>query len=200
MIRNILFDLGNVLIHCDLSYAAREIAARSDLGAEEVLQLLAETSIMHEFDAGRHTGEEFSKEIERLTGWRGGSTALEHIWQEMLSPDPSMFELLEELHEQGFGTYILSNINPYHVPHVRERYPRVHQTHGQIYSCEVGLIKPDLRIFEHTRDALGILPAETIFIDDREDNIASAESLGFRGITHKTTFETRTQIAGLLSE
>src|SRR4051812_3275152 len=96
-IRNIIFDLGNVLIHCDLDYAAREISAMSDVSEAEIKRRLVEHPLLNEFDEGRYSGEEFVRQMESLIGWRGSAEELERIWQNMLNADDAMFEYLESL-------------------------------------------------------------------------------------------------------
>lgn len=198
-VRNIIFDLGNVLIHCDLEYAVREIAAKSRLSAEAIREKLTGHTIIDEFDEGRHSPEEFAELMRDEAGWQGTTDELEAIWQRMLSPDEEAFEYLESLIERGYDTYILSNANPFHVDHVKETYPRILQTLGQIFSCEVRLIKPDEAIFHHTRETFGIEPTETVFIDDRLPNVRAAERVGFIGIVHTSLDQTRRKLEELLT-
>jgi HAD superfamily hydrolase (TIGR01509 family) len=197
-IRNIIFDLGNVLIHCDLEYAVHEIASRSSMTDSEIREKLTSHSIIDEFDEGLHTPEEFAELMRDQTGWQGTTPELEAIWQQMLYPDEPTFAYMESLIERGYDTYILSNANPFHVDHVKETYPRILQTLGQIFSCEVKLIKPNEAIFLHTREVFGIEPTESVFIDDKLANVLSAQRVGFRGIVHRSLEQTKTELEEML--
>ena len=199
MIRNVIFDLGNVLIHCDLEYAVREVARKSTSDEPEIREKLTRHTIIDEFDEGRHTPEEFAQLMRHEVGWNGTTEELETIWQRMLYPDEPTFDYMESLIERGFNTYILSNANPFHVEHVKQTYPRILQTLGQIFSCEVRLIKPNEAIFLHTRETFGIEPEETVFIDDRLQNIEAAMRAGFRGIVHRSLNETRQEFERMLA-
>jgi HAD superfamily hydrolase (TIGR01509 family) len=200
MIRNVIFDLGNVLVHCDLSYAVREIGRASDLSEDEIRRHLEGHTIIDEFDEGRHTAEEFALLMRDHTGWRGTTRELEAIWQQMLHPDPEMFEYLDTLIARGLNTYILSNANPFHVEHVKETYPDILRTVGQIFSCEIRLIKPNEAIFRHTADEFGIAPEESVFIDDRPANVEAARRVGFIGILHTSRESTQAQLEALLAD
>ena len=199
-IRNILFDVGNVLIHCDFAYAAEEMAKQSHKTAEEIMASLLDHPIIDDFDAGKFPAEEFVSGMQRLSGWKGTSYDLERIWNTMLSPDEAMFDYMESLIERGYKAYILSNVNPYHVKFVKASFPRVLGTHGQVWSCECKLIKPSDEIFHHTKSSFGIDPEDTVFIDDREINIEAARRAGFIGIVHRSLSETEALLEALLND
>lgn len=198
MIRNVIFDLGNVLVHCDLSYAVRELARVSTLSEHEIRSHLEAHTIIDEFDEGRHTAEEFAVLMRDHTGWQGSTRELEAIWQNMLRPDPEMFAYLDALIARGVNTYILSNANPFHVEHVKETYPDILKTLGQIFSCEIRMIKPNEAIFRHTAEQFGIRPEESVFIDDRLANVEAAERVGFIGILHTSRESTQATLEELL--
>jgi HAD superfamily hydrolase (TIGR01509 family) len=198
MIRNVIFDLGNVLIECDLAYAVRKIAEQSRSSEKEIRHELETCSIIDEFDEGRHSPDEFASLMQDRVGWSGTTEELENIWQRMLCANPEMFDYMETLIERGLNTYILSNANPFHVEHVKTTYPRILQTIGQIFSCECKLIKPDEAIFRHTQETFGIIPEQTIFVDDKLVNVRSAERLGFIGVVHTSRQATEQKIEELL--
>ncbi|HWF44045.1 MAG TPA: HAD family phosphatase [Candidatus Kapabacteria bacterium] len=199
MIRNFLFDVGNVLIHCDLKFGSSRIATRSKRSAENIQQELIEHPILNEFDLGLHTSEAFNAKMQALTGWCGSVDELEAIWQDMLSPDEDMFDYMESLVERGYHSYILSNCNPFHTQYIRQKFPGITATHGQIFSNECSLVKPDEAIFIHAQTTFGIEPSETFFIDDRLANVRAAERLGFVGLVHTSFESTKRKIESMLS-
>jgi glucose-1-phosphatase len=194
-----LFDLGNVLTICDIHKGAREIARHSRVSDVEVVEKIMQAEIIDDFDRGTISGEEFAEHVAEVTGWRGSHEDLVKIWQNMLRPDEEMFALLESLHERGQHTYILSNINPYHVEYVMTEFPALQRTMGRIFSCECQLIKPDDAIFQHTAETLGLKPEHTVFIDDRLVNIEAARRAGYIAVHHTSASETRAIIEDLLS-
>lgn len=195
---NIVFDLGNVLIHCDLDQCANALAARSRLTASEIRARLFVAEEIDPFDQGSLSGEAFTARVRELCEWEGSHQELETIWQQMLKADPEMFKLYEELFERGHKVYILSNINPFHTDWVLREHPAVARAHGRVFSCECAMIKPNEDIFRHLAQSFRLDPAESLFIDDRIDNIEAAERVGFVGLHHRNASETRQSIKKLL--
>ena len=198
MIRNFLFDVGNVLVHCDMKFGSQEIAKRSRCSADEIELELSEHSLINEFDEGLHTPEEFNTKMREFAGWGGTAQELEFIWQQMLSPNREMLSYMQSLMERGYRAYILSNSNPYHTDYLRHAFSPIIATHGQIFSNECSLVKPDEAIFLHTRDTFGIIPQETLFIDDRSVNVHAAERIGFIGLVHISYESTKRKTEELL--
>jgi len=195
-----LFDLGMVLIHADLDQAAREISEQSHQSPDEILQAINQSDIIDRFDEGTLDSEGFNQRITTLTGWRGTTSELESIWQRMLKPDQEMLDLIDRLMEEKYRIYILSNANPFHSDYVRATYPFLKRTHGHVFSCECGLIKPDEAIYHHTAKELDLTPASTLFIDDRLVNITAARRVGYQTLHHKDASTTRKIISGLLNK
>ncbi len=193
-----LFDLGNVLIRCDMQWAAEQIAKQSTESAEVIRHGIVETDLIDTFDQGTFSKEEFQSELGKRFGWSGTPEELESIWQRMLIAEPEMISILEELQSLGYETYILSNINPFHTEYVRNTYPQLLCTTGMIFSCECQLIKPNVAIFHHTIETLGIDAADTLFIDDRLTNIEAAKSVGFQTLHHTNKNETIEIIRALI--
>ncbi|HEY3874766.1 MAG TPA: HAD family phosphatase [Candidatus Kapabacteria bacterium] len=198
-IRNIIFDLGNVLNRCDLDWGIRELAANSTADEATIRAWLAESDVIDRFDSGALSEEGFQNELARVVGWNGTLELLRTIWQEMLSEDIEMVGLLRALQEKGLHVYVLSNINPMHARLLDSSLKFILDAHGYVFSCEVGMIKPNREIFEHTLEKFSLVASETIFIDDREANVAAARELGMIGILHKSFQETKQALAPYLS-
>ena len=194
-IRNIVFDLGNVLNKCDIDYAVRELAAFSTLDAEAIYRWLNESDIIDRFDIGALSGDEFHAELSKRIGWSGTLESLIKIWENMLVTDNIMVELVRKLKRQGYNIYVLSNINPFHVRLINGPLSFIIETDGYVFSCECQMIKPDPRIFHHLIKQFGLDSTETLFIDDREVNVEAARSLGITSILHESYAETRRQLA-----
>jgi len=189
-----IFDIGNVLISCDFNYGAELIARHSPLSPQEILSRFEESKLTDTFDLGAITKEEFARQVRRTCLWENTVEELENIWNSMLKPELEMLELLEELQQQAYPTYLLSNINPFHLPYVKECFPILSRTTGQTYSCEINLIKPSRAIFEHIATTFELDPSRSLFIDDREENVEAAKQVGFRAIRHQRISTTRMEI------
>ena len=84
---------------------------------------------------------------------------------------------INELKERGYKLYVLSNMSKEYIDYLRT-FPVFDNFDEQIVSCEVGIGKPDRRIYEHLLSHCNLDPVETIFIDDRKDNVDAAEEVG----------------------
>jgi len=94
---------------------------------------------------------------------------------------PEIIELIKELKEKKIRTAVLSNVIKIHAEVIRENkgYDLFDKV---ILSCEVGLVKPEKKIYQIALSELGTEPKQAIFIDDREDNLLPAQEMGIRTV------------------
>jgi putative hydrolase of the HAD superfamily len=109
-----------------------------------------------------------------------------------------MFSLASKLKSDGYRVGLLSNAE---IPAMKffeeQRYDMFEAT---IFSCAVGVSKPERRIYEIVLDALQVLPHEAIFIDDREDFIDSAKKIGIKTIHFISQPQVKTELRSLLKK
>jgi putative hydrolase of the HAD superfamily len=99
--------------------------------------------------------------------------------------NPAMVRWSRQLNDAGIKTALLSNMHADLVEHVRT-FDWVQRFTVKTFSAEVGLVKPDAAIYEHTLRELGTAPERTVFVDDREVNIEAAHSLGIHAIRYRS--------------
>lgn len=109
-------------------------------------------------------------------------------------PVEAMFEMLRRARKAGYKTCLVSNSwgNDYDRTGWEEAFDAV------VISGEVGMRKPEPRIFAHAVSLVGLEPAECVFIDDIEANITAARELGFTGILHTHAGTTIAELETLL--
>jgi len=108
--------------------------------------------------------------------------------------NPAMLGWREELSATGMKTAVLSNMNTEMVQYARRNFPWLNQVNWATFSAEVKLIKPDPAIYEHCLRGLGVAPSESLFIDDREVNLAAARAMGIHGIQYKSIAQLRNDL------
>jgi putative hydrolase of the HAD superfamily len=108
--------------------------------------------------------------------------------------NPTMLNWREELSAAGMKTAVLSNMHADMVQHARRNFSWVEQLNFATFSAEVRLIKPEPAIYEHCLRGLGVAPAQSLFIDDREVNLAAARALGIHGIQYKSMAQLRNDL------
>ena len=98
-------------------------------------------------------------------------------WPLALPPMEGMEQLIDALHQKGYPCYLLSNFAE-RFTEVQDKVPSIQKLDGMVVSYQIHMLTPDIEIFEHTFQTFGILPEETLFVDDSSANIAAAQQLG----------------------
>ena len=182
MIRNILFDMGNVLIRFDRDYFISRLGIE---GADKEL-LKREVFLSLEWarmDRGSMTDAEAAESVCRRLPERlhDAAAKLVAMWDRPILPFEGMAELIGELKAAGYGIYLLSNA----FTRQHEYWPRVpgnEHFDGTLISADVKLIKPDHAIYHLMLETFGLKGEECVFIDDLPTNIEAAVDCGINGI------------------
>ena len=134
-------------------------------------------------DAGRPWAEAVEVLAARFPDQRPLIEAYRSRWAETLGGAiDGTVEVLSDLRERGVRLLALSNWSAETFPVARDRYPFLAWFEGIVISGEVGVAKPDVRIFETLIERHGVEPSRTVFVDDSEANVVAAEELGFIGV------------------
>jgi putative hydrolase of the HAD superfamily len=99
------------------------------------------------------------------------------------------------LQNAGFRTAILSNMVWEILGYMRQEFGWLTHFQHHTWSCELGIGKPDPAIYIHTCERLDVLPSETLFLDDKPENIASAEKVGLHAILFSSIEQLRNDLA-----
>ena len=186
MIRNIVFDMGKVLIR----WSPEEMLERFDLSQEEKTMLLQELFWSPEWiaqDRGIITEADMIARVSaRLPDTLHGTVEevikAWYVWH--LTPMPGMAELVRKLKEKGYGIYLLSNASTA----LRGYFPRIPGSEcfdGLMVSAEEKLLKPQHEIYERLYERFGLVPEQCVFIDDSPANIEGAMLTGMQGIVFR---------------
>jgi putative hydrolase of the HAD superfamily len=153
---------------------------------------------IHALERGESTSDEFERLLASMLVRRDGEQVLaEGLLTRMFAaslPCEPMYAAVHAVRAAGLRTGLLSN------SWGSEAYP--HDVLGDMYhavviSAEVGMRKPEERIFRHAADLLGLAPSECVFVDDIEPNVRVAEAIGMYGILHDRPEESVAQLADL---
>lgn len=153
---------------------------------------------MHGLEVGTWTGEQFEVAIaaELLEGGVGVVQA-EGLLQRMfggIRPDLEMIEVVARARAAGVRTALVSN--SYGLEYPREHWPRMFDV--TVISAEVGMRKPDPKIYQLALDGLRVRAEDAVFVDDFPENIAAAEALGIAGVLHVDAASTAARLDELL--
>ena len=181
MIRNILFDMGNVLIRFDREY----FIDRLGVNPEEKQLLLREVFLSVEWvqmDRGSIVEEQAVAQVCRRLPQHLHDAAekLIAMWDRPILPIDGMYELIEELKNAGYGIYLLSNASL----RQHEYWPRIPASRffdGTIISADEGVMKPDAEYYLRALNRFGLKADECFFVDDVPSNIEGALYCGIPG-------------------
>lgn len=187
MIKNLIFDLGGVVITLDHPEGVRRFKALGVTDAERQLDAYTQGGIFGELEEGLITAETFREELSRLVRHEVSYDECRHAWLGYAREVPQRnLDALERLRSEGYRLILLSNTNPYMMSWVRSADFDGHG-HGIDYyfdavycSYELKVMKPSSEFFHRVFLAEHISPAETLFIDDGIRNVATASEMGIR--------------------
>lgn len=183
MIKNVIFDMGQVLIYFSPELYISQLGVTAKEG-EILLREVFKRVEWVQLDHGTITEDDAVASICRRVPPHLRKAVEELVyrwWARPLNPVPGMKELIAELKGMGYRLYLLSNANiqqcRYH-----DRIPGTEYFDGRIVSAECKLIKPQREIYQLLLDTYGLKAEECLFIDDSPLNVEGACCVRIRGI------------------
>jgi putative hydrolase of the HAD superfamily len=176
------------------------IAKRLDIPVERLLQSAYDKEYSDQIDLGDHTQEEgWEHMLDNLGLPYSKKSELEKFFHEDFYIDQ---ELVADIraYRQRFKTALLSNYSDAMRPMLSGPWRMDGAFDEIVISCEVRMIKPDPAIFHYTLNKLGILPHEAIFIDDRENNVASAQAYGLQAFQYTGRADMNRKIQEIIAQ
>jgi putative hydrolase of the HAD superfamily len=177
--KNIIFDLGGVLLRWDPEHILRKTFAEDEVPLE-FLDILS-TSLWYDYDGGHLSRDEVVLNLP--DGYdREKFAVFERQISKYVYPVPEMIDILNDVKKEGYRVYILSNMPKEIFSELNEFYNLSAQFHGQVVSSHVKCIKPYPSIYQELLSAFSLHAEECLFIDDRPENIRGGEEIGIDGV------------------
>lgn len=182
-IKNIIFDLGGVLVQLD-PHATEN--AFLHLGAKHLQSI--DQLVLHDYEIGYLTSNDFRQRLSRSIHLRNASNAqFDRAWNKMIVTIPQRSaRLVKDLQAKGYHLYVFSNTNPIHYNRVVKLFHRAGISNPSRYfdriylSYQLGTSKPEHAGFKKILAENHLNPQETLFIDDRLENIKAAQQVGLQ--------------------
>jgi len=180
-IKNVVFDLGRVLINWNPEKVAANFSTDPQL-QKSICDNIFYHKNWEDLDEGLFTEEEALDRFAKAT-----NLSKKEIDELMEQGRKSFFVKQETLNEllrlkEKYKIYCLSNMSIENWARIKSDFSFDKYFDGIVISAEVKLVKPDPAIYHHLLNQYKLIPEETIFIDDLSENIKTAEKLGIRGI------------------
>lgn len=187
MIRNIIFDLGGVILNLDPLATQKAFENLGMADFEKHYSTIRQTGCFDDFDRGKISEQEFRDHLKKFLPAAVTNEMIDTAWNAMLLDLPKeRLELLEALGKK-YRLFLLSNTNEIHVTAFSAY---LNKTYGfndfssyferWYYSCRIGKRKPDAEAFQHVLDENGLKAEETIFIDDSPQHVEGAKKMGIK--------------------
>jgi len=185
-IKNIIFDLGDVILNIDVPVASLSFAQLSGREQHEIVSLFKEKDIFRQFETGKLDEKGFRDYIRELLVFPDWTDEMIDVaWNSLLLDlPPERVELLKKLRE-NYRLFLLSNTSSIHITQVNKileattGIEKLDDLFEKVYySYDMGLMKPDPAIYLQVLKEQGLEAEETLFLDDNADNIAAASKLG----------------------
>jgi glucose-1-phosphatase len=191
MIKNIIFDLGDVIINIDVPRAASSFAELSNQSLDNVHSLIQQNDVFKKFETGNLTPlafRSFVRDLFQTPEWTDAE--IDTAWNSLLLDIPiERIHKIQELAQKGYRLFLLSNTSAIHIDEVNAILHRTaeieHLSHlfeKLFLSYEMGIMKPHHDIYRQVLTNAGIEANETLFLDDNLDNIRAAAECGIQTI------------------
>ena len=181
MIKNIIFDLGNVIVRWNPKYIVAHYT-NDEIMQDKLITNLFASSHWLSFDEGSLTREQVIRNVKQTLPEEYHQMVhdMVHYWHKHAPPIAGMEELAKELKKAGYKIYLLSNTN-IHFDEYKDTIPALQYFDGYYISAQAKLMKPHKEIYLDFLKTFALTASECIFIDDIEANIASAIEVGIDG-------------------
>lgn len=178
MIKNVIFDLGGVVLGRDFKRLAELLGDTFSFIAGNDFP-----AYWSEFDRGIYTREEVATMLASDKGCsvEDAQRSIQALL-DLLQPVPETEALIAELKEEGIRAYVLSNMSREFYEHI-SCLPVFAHFDGAVVSCYEHVNKPDKEIYTCLLERYGLEPSETLFTDDKAPNTAAAAALGLHTVT-----------------
>jgi 2-haloacid dehalogenase len=194
----VVFDVGGVLIDWDPRHLYRKLFS----GDERAMEHFLANVCTHDWNRCQDAGRSFAEGARLLKLQHPDKAELIDAYgtrfdEMMAGPITGAVEILAELRDRGTPLYALSNFSAETFPPALERFDFLRWFHGMVISGEVGVIKPDPRIYEITLKRFAIDPHRAVYIDDVAANADAARPFGIHSIHFTTPSALRAELADL---
>jgi len=181
-VRNVVFDAGGVLLEWNPPRVIAQLYPDPAIQAQ-IREYIFDHPDWHEFDRGSLTVDSAPHHFAKLSGRSPEEVArLIQLTAESLRPIEGTIRLLEDLAKAGITLCLLSNmpVSTYEI--LTRRYDFFSHFEHLVISGAILLLKPEPAIYQHLVEKTGIVPSESVFIDDLTRNVIAARECGLHAI------------------
>lgn len=186
MIKNLIFDLGGVIINLDISRSFQQFALLGDMTLVQMNHIAESNPLFNNYEKGLITSFQFRMGIREILKKDVTDKEIDTAWNAMLLDIPlERLKFLERL-KPHYKMLVLSNTNEIHITEFDKIAKKVFGAGNYqllfdtiYYSHLVNMRKPDSEIYQFVLQENNIKAEETLYLEDNHENIVSSKKLGF---------------------
>ena len=185
-VRAVIFDIGRVLIGLDLDRAMSSMALGLTLSPAELWSAIEKDPSWKDWQEGRLSARDYHQTLTKRLGSTLPFERFAEAWNLAMNPRPLQDLALFETLAKRYKLALLSNTDPVHVKHMESTYEFFRFFPTRIYSCVLGVSKPNPLIYREALIKCGVKAGEAVYIDDIPAYVDAAGSLGITGIRYQS--------------
>ncbi len=201
MIKNIIFDLGDVIV----DYNPDDYLKQFNLQNDEIEFLKKE--IFSGIEWNKADKGEYKNITDLVSSLCIRIPEYKDIIPEILTDNYAEAQTIRKpeenlffkLNASGFRMFILSNTPKYAIDYLKKKTEIFNLTEGEVYSFEEGVLKPDKQIYIKLLNKFNMIPNESVFIDDNPNNIKTANELGIHGIVFEKLEQCKKELEEIIN-
>ena len=192
-----LFDLGNTVIKLAYERVLENICKDSSIPRDALVELFEKPGSYRDLERGAITFADFYEFICDRAGYRASLHEFRRIWSDFFDgPVAGIEEVLDRVRER-YRVAFLSNSNEVHAEVIPRHYAGLFRKDDRfIFSHRFKCAKPDPDLFQRALEVIGALPQQTVFIDDLQENVVAARSLGMQAFQFSDSRTLLHELAG----
>jgi putative hydrolase of the HAD superfamily len=175
--RLVLFDLGGVAVEVESDRLVHQVAQLLGRSFEEVQRAVYHEELLLPFELGRISARAYYEGLKKTLKLSWSYERFVKAWNDIFRENEDVTRIIQRLRPRH-TLFALTNTNELHLRHIKASIPALSALHGWVASCDVGLRKPDPKIYFLALERAGARPSETVYIDDRPELVEAGRGVG----------------------
>ena len=185
-IKAIIFDWGNVIYYWNPNIIANRLSKYSDKSAQKIKETISKPANLGvRLETGRISTDDFYKQAVKKCNINIDKNKFKKIFIDIFTPIPPVIKLIPRL-KKNYKLALLSDTSYWHFNYFVKRMPVYKYFDTVTLSYQIGVLKPNKKIYLDALKKLRAKPQECIFIEDIEKNVLEAKKVGLNAIQYTT--------------
>lgn len=192
--RVIVFDLGGVIFKFDHMLSCKRLSKISGIPVQNIYENIFKSEIGNHYDEGKITSNEFYIAVNNFLKTNLSINEFNNIWSDIFKENLGVSILIRELKNKNYKLYLLSNTNEMHFNFIKNKFEIINIFDDYILSYKIGYRKPNIKIFNILLEKTGFEASQHIYIDDLENFVNIARSIGMIGIVFTSSVKLKQEL------